>query len=76
MKNQTDIKVNDVVQFTKGHVWWGCLGIVEKDKGKGHPRRFMIGVEIPKSGTAYIFDSGENIERIGVAAYIHDKSGE
>ena len=46
---------NDVVQFTENHKWCGCLGIISEDKGEGHPRRYMIGVPIPDSGTAYIF---------------------
>lgn len=66
------IKVNDVVQFTENHKWCGCLGIVCEDKGEGHPRRYMIGVPIPEQGTAYIYDDGSNIERIGIAVMIHD----
>lgn len=61
------INVNDVVQFTENHKWVGCLGIVSADKGEGHPRRYMIGVPVPQQGTAYIFDDGSNIERIGTA---------
>ena len=64
------IKVNDVVQFTESHKWARCLGIVEEDKGAGHPRRYMIGVPVPMQGTAYIFDDGSNIERIGAAVLI------
>ena len=64
------IKVNDVVQFTEAHKWGGCLGIVEEDKGAGHPRRYMIGVPVPMQGTAYIFDDGSNIEQIGAAVLI------
>lgn len=62
--------VNDVVQFTENHKWCGCLGIIEEDKGKYHPRRYMIGVPIPQKGTAYIFDDGSNIERIGEAVLV------
>lgn len=58
---------NDVVQFMEGHEWHGCLGIVEEDKGCEHPRRYLIGVPVPQEGIAYIFNSGENIERIGKA---------
>lgn len=61
------MKTNDVVQFNENHKWCGCLGIIEEDKGEGHPRRYLIGVPIPMQGTAYIFDDGNNIERIGEA---------
>lgn len=64
---------NDVVQFTERHKWVGCLGIVVKDKGHEHPRRYMIGVLIPENGTAYIFDDGSNIERIGQAVLVEDE---
>lgn len=64
------MKVNDVVQFTENHKWCGCLGIIEEDKGEGHPRRYLIGVPIPMQGTAYIFDDGNGIERIGTAVLV------
>ena len=64
------MKVNDVVQFTENHKWCGCLGIIEEDKGVGHPRRYMIGVPVPMQGTAYIFDDGTGIERIGTAVLV------
>lgn len=64
--------VNDVVQFTENHKWVGCLGIIVKvkDNGVGHPRRYMIGIPIPERGTAYIFDDGSNLERIGKAVLV------
>lgn len=61
---------NKIVQFTENHQWIGCLGIVSEDKGREHPRRYMIGVPIPQKGTAYIFDDGSNIEVIGDAVMI------
>ena len=68
------MKKNDVVQFTEGHKWCGCLGIISEDKGKPHPRRYLIGVPVPsnddKAQTAYIFDDGSHIERIGEAVMI------
>ena len=64
------IKVNDVVQFTEAHKWAGSLGIVKEVKGEGHPRRYMIGVPVPMQGTAYIFDDGNGIERIGTAVLV------
>ena len=60
----------DVVQFNEDHMWAGCLGIVEEDKECSHPRRYMVGVPVPQQGTAYIFDDGSNIERIGRAALV------
>ena len=67
------MKVNDVVQFIENHKWCGCLGIIEEDKGEGHPRRYLIGVPIPDSGTAFIYDDGSSIERIGKAVMIRDE---
>ena len=61
---------NDVIQFTENHKWCGCLGIMSEDKGEGHPRRYMIGVPIPDSGMAYIFDDGSSIEYIGKALLV------
>ena len=66
------IKKNDVVQFTEHYKWRGCLGIVSnmQDYPDGSAR-YMIGVPMPsndwKTFTAYIFDDGSNIERIGAA---------
>ena len=65
---------NDVIQFTENHKWRGCLGIISEDKGEGHPRRYMIGVPIPDSGTAYIFDDGSSIEYVGKALLIEEES--
>ena len=63
---------NDVVQFTEEHKWVGCLGIVSEVRESMLSRRYMIGVPIPnnegKAQTAYIFDDGSNIERIGIAS--------
>ena len=64
------ITKNDVVQFTENHKWCGCLGIVTDDKGYQHPNRYLIGIPVPEQGTAYIFDDGSNIERIGLAVLI------
>lgn len=61
---------NDVIQFTENHKWCGCLGIINQDKGEGHPRRYMIGVPIPDSGTAYIYDDGFSIEYVGKALLV------
>lgn len=62
--------VNDVVQFNEKHKWCGCLGIISEDKGIEHPRRYRIGVQIPDSGIAYIFDDGSSIEYIGKAVLV------
>ena len=66
--------VKDVVQFTENHKWCGCLGIITEDKGKDHPRRYMIGVPIPQRETAYIFDDGSGIEYIGEAVLVESES--
>lgn len=68
--------VNDVVQFNEKHKWCGCLGIISEDKGIEHPRRYMIGVPIPNSGTAYIFDDGSSIEYIGKAVLVEGEKDE
>ena len=61
----------DVVQFTEDHKWCGCLGIVKEVRETPASRRYMIGVPIPnnegKAQIAFIFDNGDNIERIGIA---------
>lgn len=64
------MSINDVVQFTENHKWRGCLGVIDEDKGEGHPRRYLIGVPVPMQGTAYIYDDGSNIERIGKAVMV------
>ncbi len=64
--------IGDVIQFTENHKWSGCLGIISEDKGEEHPRRYMIGVPIPDTGTAYIFDDGSSIERIGRAVLVEE----
>lgn len=69
-KKEKRVKINDVVQFTEKHKWSGCLGIITEDRGEGHPRRYMIGVPVPMQGTAYIFDDGSGIERIGEAVMV------
>lgn len=68
------MKVNDVVQFTENHKWCGCLGIIIEDRVDVRPRRYMIGVPIPHHGTAYIFDDGTGIERIGKAVLTEETS--
>lgn len=65
--------VNDVVQFNERHKWRGSLGIISEDKGFEHPRRYLIGVPIPDSGTAYICDDGSSIEYIGKAVLVEEK---
>ena len=78
MEKKKMIKKNDVVQFTEHHKWKGCLGIVSevKDFGEGKTR-YMIGVPMPSNdgntSTAYIFDNGANIERIGTAILVESE---
>lgn len=68
--------VNDVVQFTENHKWYGCFGIITENKRVGDKRRYMIGVPIPQQGTAYIFDDGSNIEYIGKAVLVENREEE
>lgn len=69
-KKESRMEIHDVVQFTEKHKWSGCLGIITEDRGEGHPRRYLIGVPVPMQGTAYIFDDGSGIERIGKAVMV------
>lgn len=68
--------VNDVVQFNEKHKWRGSLGIISEDKGFEHPRRYLIGVPIPDSGIAYIYDDGSSIEYIGKAVLVEGEKDE
>ena len=49
------MKKNQVVQFNENHKWCGCLGIIHEVKQCGDEIRYMVGVEIPEKGTAYIY---------------------
>lgn len=65
------IKKNDVIQFTENHKWAGCFGYVTKvDKCGGGLVRCMIGVPIPMGGTAFVFDDGSGIEKVGTAVIV------
>lgn len=65
--------VNDVVQFNERHKWRGSLGIISEDKGFEHPRRYLIGVPIPDSRIAYIYDDGSSIEYVGKAVLVEEE---
>lgn len=63
-------KINDVVQFTEGHKWCGCFGIIEETKEYSDGDvRYMVGVPVPQRGTAYIFsmESNNDFEYVGRA---------
>lgn len=64
--------VNDVIQFNEGHKWCRCLGVITEERDDG----YMIGVPIPDSGIAYIFDDGSSIEYIGKAVLVEDDNGQ
>lgn len=69
------IKKNDVVQFTESHKWVGCFGYVTEVRDSGNSKmRYMIGVPIPMQGTAYIFDDGSGIEKVGTAILVPAES--
>ena len=59
----------DVVQFNENSDWCGALGIIREVKVLKDDIRYMVGVAIPKHGTAFIFvmDSSDEIEFIGKA---------
>lgn len=65
------MKVNDVVQFTENYKWCGCLGIIVEEKDAYGTERYMIGVPMPQQGTAFIFDDGSGIERVGDAILVY-----
>ena len=64
------IKKNDVVQFTENHKWVGCFGYVTEVKFLNGMARYMIGVPMPMKGTAFIFDDGSEIEKVGTAVLV------
>ena len=68
------IKENDVVQFTESHKWVGCFGYVTEIRAIRGRMRYMIGVPLPMQGTAYIFDDGSGIEKVGTAVLVPAKS--
>lgn len=65
----SNFKRNDVVQFTENHKWAACLGIINEVKELDDDVRYMIGVPMPESGTAFIFsmESDEEFEPVGTA---------
>ncbi len=66
------IEKDDIVQFTEGHKWCVCLGIIREVKKCGDGIRYMIGVPIPMRGTAftYVMMSENHIEKVGTAVLI------
>lgn len=69
------IKKNDVVQFTESHKWVGCFGCVTEVRDLGYGKmRYMVGVPVPMQGTAYIFDNGSGIEKVGTAVLVPAES--
>lgn len=64
------MNIGSVVQFNKRHKWCGCLGIIEEIKDYAEEPemiRYLVGVPVPKQGTAYIFvyNYENTIEYIG-----------
>ena len=72
------MQAGDVVQFNENHKWCCCLGIIDNFKPIRNDFRFMVGVPIPNSGTAYVFVlASENaIERIGEAKLVPKERGD
>ena len=75
------MNIGDVVQFNENHEWRGSLGIINEKKeihnselqGEGkNDIRYMVGIPIPKQGTAYIYvlQSEFVIELIGKAILV------
>lgn len=67
-----NLKLNDVVQFTENHKWCGCFGYIDEIKKYDNDIRYMIGVPIPDSGTAFIFSmrSKNEFEYVGKAVLV------
>ncbi len=65
-------KIHDVVQFTEKHKWCGCLGPISKIKPCGDDIKYLVGVQVPQGGIAYIFtmQSDNDIEYIGEAVIV------
>lgn len=72
------IKKNDVVQFTENHKWVGCFGYVTEVKFLDGMAHYTIGVPMPMNGTAFIFNDGSGIEKVGTAVLVpaEDEKGE
>ena len=64
------IQKNDVVQFTENHKWAGCFGYVIEVKFLNGMARYTISVPMPMQGTAFIFDDGSGIEKVGTAVLV------
>ena len=58
-----------VVQFNENHKWCGCLGIITEVKEYERDAKYMVAVQIPEKGVAYIYvmESDEALEYIGKA---------
>lgn len=61
--------VSDVVQFNENHKWCGCLGIIREVKVLKEDTRYMVYVNIPEKGNAFIYvmQSEDSLELIGKA---------
>ncbi len=62
-----NFKLDDVVQFTENHKWCGCFGYINEIKKYDNDVRYLIGVPVPESGTAFIFsmESKNEFEYVG-----------
>lgn len=71
-------KIDDVVQFTENHKWCGCFGYIDEIKEYDDDVRYMIGVPIPDSGTAFIFsmESKNEFEFVGNAVLVPSRAEE
>lgn len=68
----------DVVQFNEKHKWCGCIGFIDRVKEIDEDVKYLIGIQIPEHGTAYInvLESKNAIEWIGKAVLAPDEDDE
>ena len=66
------MKEYDVVVFNENHKWCGRIGYIREIK----TNRIMVGVPMPQQGTAYIFCTGDDVERIGKYPFVEAEDDE
>ena len=66
------MNIGDVVQFNEIHKWVGSIGIISQKKQCGNDIRYMVGIQIPQQGIAFIYvmESEKAIEYIGKAKLV------
>lgn len=68
----TGIQAGDIVQFRKGHKWFGCLGIIQEASSE----KYLIWIGIPEENPIYIFDDGTEIIKVGTSYWMPKEDNE